>query len=66
MQMPLPWGQILVTNPLQIPTCCPTWGGCPVKTILQEKCKSDLQDLALNLASLTLNLASLALKIRSM
>ena len=27
VQMPLPWGQILVTNPLQIPTCCPIWGG---------------------------------------
>jgi len=26
LQMPLPWGQILSDNPLQIPTLCPTWG----------------------------------------
>ena len=26
VQMPLPWGQIWVTNPLQIPTYSPTWG----------------------------------------
>ena len=26
LQMPLPWGQIWVTNPLQIPTYSPTWG----------------------------------------
>ena len=33
VQMPLPWGQILVTNSLQIPTCCPTWGRWGMKMI---------------------------------